>query len=259
MEVYEKLNNFFKKKWAYPLMYIILIILNFFIPPITQAPVSPQQIGLVIQQLLSNSITPYVIFAPIFHIATIILIVLIFVYGEKINRILAIYISINYVFIAFGQMIGYTFLFGLVIMIGSLIAYLIIALFWVLEAADPQNKTVFQKLPWWRYWPIPLAVLAFWSPIKNMSINFHPLLLITGEGYGLTFCLTTPIFLCLMSLFYPNVNKHVLRIHSFVGIIYGIYNMSMLFIPYTFWMGFLHIPLMSISVYAFILPWIIKE
>ncbi len=258
----EKPENFFTKRWVYPLVYIILIILNVLISPIASVAYPPQMTGDVIQKCLMTSIDPYIILAPVFHITTIVLVVLIWRFGERVNRILAAYIGVNYVFIAFAQMIGYTWEYGLVIIIGGLISYVILGFFWFWETVDPKNITMLKKLPWWRYWPIPLAILAFWAPIspsQSMAPDFNPLLLIMGEGYGLTFCMTTPVFLCLLTLFYPKVNEPVLRINSFVGILYGLYNMPLIFVPYTFWMGFLHIPLLSISIYAFILPWMVKE
>lgn len=88
---------------------------------------------------------------------------------------------------------------------------------------------------------------------------FDPLYLLISPGYGLTFCMTTPIVLCLLTLFYPRVNKPVYKINAFVGIIFGIYNMQFFFNPNTVWMGVMHFPLLFISIYAFILPRILKE
>lgn len=160
-----KIENFFPKKWSYPLVYIIMIILNTVISPIASKGYAPQNTGNVIMALLKISTKPYEWLAPIFHVVTIILIIAIWRYGTKLNRIFATYIGINYIFIAFTQMIGETLDYGLVIMIGSLIAYVIIGLLWFWEASSPKTETSFQKLPWWRYWSIPLAFLAFWSPV----------------------------------------------------------------------------------------------
>jgi len=66
---------------------------------------------------------PYEMLAPIFHVATIVLIIVIWRYGMKVSRIFALYFGANYIFIAFTQMIGVTLEFGLVIMVGSLISY----------------------------------------------------------------------------------------------------------------------------------------
>lgn len=303
-----RVEKFFGRKWSYSLIYIILIILNLFSYPFASKGYAPQDTGRVISSLLSVSTIPYEWLAPIFHIATIVLIVIMWRYGARVSRIFAVYVGANYVFIAFTQMMGVTLEFGLVVLVGGLISYVLIGLFWFWDASNPKTETIFRKLPLWRYWSIPLAILAFWSPINVswssmsplqyimqfiqlssnlyislmilsqspllfisiqfisnlftsilMSPNFNPLFLLTSSGYGLTFCMTTPVFLCLLTLFYPRVNVPAYKITALVGIIYGVFNMQSLFNPYTLWMGVLHFPLLFISIYALILPRISKE
>lgn len=84
-----------------------------------------------------------------------------------------------------------------------------------------------------------------------MGPDFDPLLLLTSPGYGLSFCMTTPVILCLLTFFYPRVNE-------FVGIIYGLWNMFSFLDPRTQWLGVLHFPLLFISIYALVLPRIVK-
>ena len=56
-------------------------------------------------------------------------------------------------------------------------------------------------------------------------------------------------------LYYPSVNLALLRVSSFVGMLFGAVNMLVWFfvMPVGWWMGVLHIPLLTISLYAFIL------
>jgi hypothetical protein len=84
--------------------------------------------------------------------------------------------------------------------------------------------------------------------------NFNPLLLLVSQDYGLTFCITTPIFLFLLILFYPQVNMLAYRITAFNGLLYGVFNLTYWFTPELRWMGFLHLPILIISVYALVLP-----
>lgn len=51
------------------------------------------------------------------------------------------------------------------------------------------------------------------------------------------------------------MNLAVLRVTSFVGMLIGAVNMLVWFfvMPSAWWMGVLHIPLVTISVYAFVL------
>jgi len=89
--------------------------------------------------------------------------------------------------------------------------------------------------------------------------NFDPVLLLTSPDYGLTFCFTTPVFLLGLILIYPNVNQFAFRITAFSGLLYGLFNLTHWFNPDTQWMGFLHLPLLIISIYALILPRINKK
>lgn len=254
-----KTGGILSKRWFYPLVYFLLFLLNTVIPPHASKGYSWEETGEVIQSLLMVSIEPHARLAPVFHIATVILLLFIWRYGERANRTFSACIGANYIFIAFTQVMGTTEEYGLVIMTGSFLTFVLIGLLWFWEAFSPKNDTAFTRLPLARYWAIPLAFLAFWSPLNfsnGWKLNFDPLLLLTSPGYGLTFCMTTPVILCLLTLFYPGVNGSLFRINSFVGIIYGLLNMQFLSSPQTLWMGVLHFPLLLISIYAFVLPYL---
>jgi len=258
-----RIEKYFSKRWSYPLLYVILFLLNTVFPPYASKGYSWVETGDVVYSLLRVSLKPYQHFAPIFHVATVALIFLIWKYGKRVSRIFSVYVGANYVFIALGQGIGTTEKYGWVILTGSVVSYLFIALLWLGESFNPKIDTTFRKLPVIRYWMAPLALLAFWFPVKSVpSIgafpDFNPLLLLTSWGYGFSFCMTTPVILCLLTLFYPNINKPLLKVYSFVGIIYGLWNMLSLFDPQTRWSGILHFPLLLISIYAFALLNIMK-
>jgi hypothetical protein len=104
-----------------------------------------------------------------------------------------------------------------------------------------------------------VALLAFLSPIESgpMTPDFNPLHWVTNEA-GLTFCMMTPVFLAMLTLLYPRVNLPLLRVLGFAGILFGAMNLVTWFVlqPWGWWMGVLHLPLISISIYAFALPFI---
>jgi len=87
-----------------------------------------------------------------------------------------------------------------------------------------------------------------------MLPSFSPVRLLINES-GLTYCMMTPVILAVLTLYHPTVNLAVLRVSSFVGMMVGAVNMFVWFvvIPSAWWMGVLHIPLVVISVYAFVL------
>jgi hypothetical protein len=107
---------------------------------------------------------------------------------------------------------------------------------------------------------VPFAVLAFWFPYgPGLLPDFNPLLLLTSD-FGVLFCPTTPVVLALLTLMYPQVHRRVLTVTSLVGLLIGLFNALAVFtMPgYTLWMLFLHTPLLFISVYGLIIPWVVR-
>jgi drug/metabolite transporter superfamily protein YnfA len=229
------------------------------LPLYTEKPYAPQDTQNVIINLLMIAITPYQMYAPIFHILTILIIALIFWQPARMGRVLAAYIGLNYIVIALVQTMGTTLQYGFVLHIGGMIMYGILGLTWIVVSVRNELQTSFHSVPWRHFWLLPFALLAFWAPYTlNGNIvkpDFNPLLLLISPDYGMTFCLTTPVFLFLLILFYPRINSVAYLITAFNGLLYGIFNLSHWLKPELRWMGFLHIPLLLISIYAIILPW----
>jgi hypothetical protein len=62
--------------------------------------------------------------------------------------------------------------------------------------------------------------------------------------------MTTPVFLFILILFFPNINLSAYKITAFNGPIYGLVNLTPFVHPERGWMGVLHLPLLPISSYA---------
>jgi hypothetical protein len=212
----------------------------------------------VIGEILSNCFVFEVTYLyPIFKILPIILIFLLTILGNSISRIFSIYVGVNYGLIAVLQSVGVSEEYGFGILFTNLIMFLLVAVSWLWDVVIQRNDFTPHKRPLRKYWVIPLALLAFWYPANSITFqpDFNPILFLTNQA-GLTFCMMTPVYLAVLTLFYPRVNVVTLRITSLVGIIIGLYNVSLNFIinPNEFWWnGVLHIPLLVISVYGFIL------
>ena len=104
-------------------------------------------------------------------------------------------------------------------------------------------------------WVEPLAILTFWGPASRGGPDFNAVHLLTNST-GLAFFMMTPVYVGLLSLYWPKVNMVVLRVTSLVGLIIGLYNIPYQFIvsPTKFyWGGILHIPLILISLYGLII------
>jgi len=192
---------------------------------------------------------------------TVLLLVAVYLYGRKIGRIADAYFGFLILFMAVSNHVARTENYGLVIVTGNLVPIFIVGLFWMFEVFKPINEYIFRRLPAWRYWVVPLVVLAFWSPISpDLNPDFNPFLLLTSS-FGVMYCPTTPFIVAILTLIYPKANILLLRVTSFVGLFIGIFNvMSYFLMPgYTLWNLVLHIPLVTISAYGLLLANIAKD
>lgn len=246
-----------RTNWKYILVYVLLILINV-LPLITEKPYQPQDTQDVIINLLMVSIEPYKAYGPVFHIATLLIIFAILWKPGKMGRLLAGYIGVNYFIIAAAQTMGQTEKYGFVIHLSALVTMLILGITWLFVAFRNDIQPAFRRPSLLEYGLFALALLAFWGPYAvtdgTIRPNFDLLLLLTGSDYGLTFCFTTPVFLLGLILIHPNVNQFAYRITAFSGLLYGLFNLTHWFDSGTRWMGFLHLPLLIISIYALILP-----
>jgi hypothetical protein len=252
-----KANSKVHPKWLYPVIFVAIILINA-IPSYSEVPYPPQDTQDVIINLLMVAIEPYRVYAPFFHLATLLIAFGILWKPNKMGRLVAIYMGVNYLIIALVQSMGYTQKYGFVVHIAALLTMLLLGITWLVAAF--RNKLILarRKISLPEYGLILLAVLAYWGPysIVNGTIrpDFDPLLLLTSPDYGLTFCFTTPVFLLGLILFRVQGSQFAYRITAFSGLLYGLFNLTHWFNPNTWWMGFLHLPLLIISVYALFLP-----
>jgi len=251
-----------QRKWLYPVLYAAFFIISM-LPLYTEKPYPPQETQDVIVNLLMVATNPYKAYAPIFHVLTLLMVALIAWRPAKMGRVWAGYMGLNYLIIALVQGMGTTTQYGFVLHIGGIVMYGLLGLVWLVVAFRNELQTSFRSISWQHLLLLPLALLAFWGPYiasgNGVQPDFNPLLLLVSQDYGLAFCFTTPVFLFLLILFYPQVNLLAYRLTAFNGLLYGVFNLTYWFTPELRWMGFLHLPLLIISIYALILPRIYKK
>jgi len=244
-------------KWLYPLIYMGIILINI-IPSYAELPYSPQDAQDVIINLLMVAIQPYHAFAPIFHIATLIITFGLLWQPARMGRLVAGYIGCNYLVIGLAQSMGNTEKYGFVVHIAALTTVLFLGVTWLVAALRNKLQLTRQKVRLPEYGLLLLAILAYWGPYRAVDGMIEPYfdmrLLLTSPDYGLTFCFTTPVFLLGLILFRAQGSQFAYRITAFSGLLYGLFNMTHWFNPDTWWMGFLHLPLLIISAYALLLP-----
>ncbi|MHC4325127.1 MAG: hypothetical protein ACYSUX_12760 [Planctomycetota bacterium] len=244
------------RRWWF---FLSFVLLQFVIPPYASKGYKfPDEWGNVINYALSYAfIYSHSELFPVFKIIPIILVVLIIVLRNRVTRLFNIYVAFSYVLFAFGQSIAVTEKYGVTICTLNVIMFLAVACFWAWEAITLQNNFTLVKIPHWRYWVVPLVLLAFWYPVDfvTMKPDFNPPGLFTNVA-GVTFCMMTPVYVGLLSLYWPKVNISTLRVTSLVGLIIALYNVLLNFCiapSLLWWNGVLHIPLLGISVYGLVL------
>jgi len=251
-----------ERKWLYPVLYVAFFIISM-LPLYTEKPYAPQETQDVIINLLMIVTNPYKPYALIFHVLTILMVILTAWKPANMGRVWASYIGLNYLIIALVQTMGVTSQYGFVLHTGGMVMFGVLGLVWLIVAFRNELQTSFRSISWQHLLLLPLALFAFWAPYvasdNGVQPDFNPLLLLVSPDYGLTFCFTTPVFLFLLILFYPQVNMLAYRITAFNGLLYGLYNLSHWFKPELRWMGVLHLPLLIISIYALIMPQILKK
>ena len=242
---------------------LLLFLFISALPLYTEKPYAVENTKDVLINLLMVAITPYQRWAWFFHLSILLLVLLIILWPDKSGRIFTTYIGLNYFIIAFAQSFGITEKYGVVVHTGNLVMSVALGVIWLWVTFRGDTKSSFKNIRWYHFLLLPLAILTFWSPYKvdgNAVIpDFNPTLLLTSPDYGLTFCFTTPIFLYLLILFYPNVNLFAFRITSFNGLLYALFNLTHWFNPDSRWMGVLHIPLLVISIFALIQSRTVKD
>ncbi len=246
-------------KWYLPLACVGLTVIAM-LPPITQVPYDPRSTQDVIFSVLMVSIQPYQAWGWIFHAATVLLILFILWKPGQAGRALAGYMGINYLIIAALQPYAVTEKYGQTLLTSAIVGTALLGIAWLVVAIKNTINISLHAIPRWRYFLIPLALLVFWSPIKvagGMALpNFDPRLLLTSGDYGLTYCFVTPVFLFLLILFSTSATSFIFRITAFNALLYGLLNQTHWFNPNTVWMGFMHIPLLILSLVALFLPYL---
>ncbi|WP_448334479.1 hypothetical protein [Bellilinea sp.] len=235
--------------------FLLIIILISFLPLYSQTSYDPRQTSQVINSVLAQPlIYSLPSLFPLFKLVPIALTAWLLVRPHSAYRWFALYAGLNLLGIAIFQNSAITSQYGLVIITGNIILFGIIAAAWLAEAIKPRSDFSLRPLPRRALILFPMMLLAFWMPIQTdpMRLLLDPALFFTNEA-GLTGCMMLPVYTGFLVLFYPQVNRVLLRLSGFIGLLIALFNLLTHFvlIPANFWMGVLHLPLFFISLAAF--------
>ena len=193
---------------------------------------------------------------PVFQIIAIIMFLLLVLFRTKMSKIFCIYAAVCYVLFNV-QSIAVTEKYGLSIVTFNIFAFNLVAASWALEAAAGRNDFSKIRQPYWKYIVVATAIFAFWLPVspKTGGPDFKLIYFLTS-GSALTFCLMTPVFMAVLIFFYPAVNFVTLRVTGLIGTGIGLANVIpklILRMHSTWWDGFLHLPLLILSILGMVL------
>ena len=241
------------QKWW---LYIILLLL-FFIPSQASRDFDPRNSMDLVGQVLSDPlIYAFPVLMPVAKAIPVLLIAGLLLFGNRVRRAFNIYIALLYIALAIFQTTANTDDYGFVVLTGNLVLLLVVGILWVWESIVQKNDFTPRKIQLWRWWVVPVAAVAFLAPVNasTMTPDFHAVRMLTNEA-GLTACMMTPVVLAVLTLYHPTVNNAVLRVSSFLGMLLGAINMIVWFglERWGWWMGVMHIPLLLISIYGFVL------
>lgn len=245
------------RKWWF---FLIILFMQILIPPYSSKGAAWENIGELTEHILDNSLMlSYPGLFPLFQLIPLAFIISIPLFRNRVSRIFSIYAGFSYLLFALGQNISLTETYGFSILTLNVVMFAFVSAFWFWEARMGMNDFSPRPRPLWKYWVVPWAALAFWCPLDPLTSlpDFSPLKLLTS-GSGLTFCMMTPVYLAILTIFHPRVNLLTMRITGIIGLLIGFYNMLLNFVfapELLWWNGTLHIPLVILSIYGLILSY----
>ncbi|MFR2508716.1 hypothetical protein [Odoribacter laneus] len=247
--------DYITRKWWF---FVILVISQFLFLPYASKNFQVEQINTIIYTTLTNSIQLKISsYSVYFQILSLIILVLLIVLKNRMKLIFNLYVAVSYILFAFVQNIAITEKYGWSIVTVNVIMFLFVAYVWVIEILQSKNDYSFSPFQWKYSWMILLSLFAYLCPLSADGFNFNPAHFVYKNS-ATAFCLTTPLFLTLMTLNIPRINIVTYRVTAIIGFIIGLYNMLSFLNPYTINIGILHLPLLIISLYACLLSYRIK-
>ena len=248
----EKLKKISARWWFFALLLLAQTVLM----PFASRNFAPQDIGRIIPFTLANA--PQMQLGDwniLFQSVSLLFLVLLLVFRNRVRTLFNAYVALSYLAFAFIQNVAFTEQYGFSVVTVNLVMFLFVAYVWIREALRPQGSYDFGNFRWKYAWMIALALFAYWCPFTlRGEADLNPLHFFT-HNTATAFCLTTPAFLTILTLNIPKINIVTYRITAIIGTIMGIYNMFNFLNPHTVYVGIMHIPLLTISLYCTILSY----
>lgn len=184
-----------------------------------------------------NGIGMYI--APVFHILSLAIIILIIINWKKNKNKFTVYFLINYVwiFLYVGLAVSYRFyvkmgIYFLVFWGAIPFLLLFIVSRWVRELKAGKNNLDFKNIPFYRFIVVPFIIFGFWYPTYVWGSGFQLLVKdFLFSFYGLMPCPTTIVVLGLLTLKYPDVNKGLFYSLTLFSVMVGTAQFTIGYVP----------------------------
>lgn len=248
----EKLERSSRKWWFFALLLLAQTVLL----PVVSRNFDTQDIAKIVSITLGNAIQTHLgSFNILFQVLSLSMFVVLLVLKNKVRTLFGAYVAVSYTAFAFIQNIAVTEYYGFSMVTVNFAMFLFVAYVWIREVFCSQNNYDFSNFRWKYLWMIVLSLFAYLCPFTNQGqIDWNPLHFFVKNS-ATAFCLTTPIFLTILTLNLNKVNVVTYRVTAIIGFIIGMYNMMNFFNPHTVYLGVIHLPLVSISLYCAILSY----
>jgi hypothetical protein len=236
--------------------FLFLLLLPQFLPPYASHGYTWTEWPAVNQFVITQPVKSGVeVLFPIFKVIPLLFLTVTLITRQLIPRLFYGYAALVFALVAGLQSISVSERWGIAICTGNLITFMFLSVLWIKEAIRGKHNIPLQKLTSGNIWPLLLAFPAFWFPVHPSTFlpDFNPVYLFTS-GAGLSFCLSTPFFLSVLMLTFPNINSVLLACTAFIGLYMGVSNLALewVIIPQFWWIGVLHVPLVIISAYCLV-------
>jgi len=242
-------------KWWYYLIFVALVVVTLPLN-ITSKNWSLGDQMIIVKEILRNSLLREVRFANLpIQLITILIILLLIVLRNRVARLFCIYAGITFFFQAVLQNVALTDKYGLMIGTVNVIMFPLVGLAWFLEARTGKTDFSFRPKSLLSFWAVPLALFAFWAPNSLAHFLKFDLKWLVTSGTTFGFCLMVPVYLAILFISYPRVNRVTMNITAVVGLIIAFGNF-MIFLgnpASRYWHGIIHIPLLLTSITGIIL------
>ena len=250
------MNSKGRKAIGHSIWFKVILTMLIFLPSYTQITYNSTMTADVIASVLSHPMIYSIRWIlPVAKLFLLLAIILPAISNRFSQRYLLGYYSFILLVTGILQNMAFTKDYGFSWLVGNTLVELTILTFCIFDVF--KNKTVIKwgNMNTKRLWVLIPMALAFLMPFSVDSLNrvspsFTSNVLFNESG--LTYCMVTPAILGMLLLFSKGAHKPTFSVISYVGLIFGIFNMTTWFGMQreSWWMGVLHLPLLVLSFYG---------